>query len=141
MSSLRRDASDLPLDADAYDMIVMAEVIEHLYIAPTLVLPAFRRCLKAGGILLVTTPNGVALSTQVWMLSGRNPFEMLRENLDNPGHFREYTRPEMLTLGTTAGFSSTLVDRQDVYRSNLPLRIMSWIHGSLRQVLFCTFTK
>jgi hypothetical protein len=75
------------------------------------------------------------------MLSGRNPFEMLRENLDNPGHFREYTRPEMLTLGTTAGFSSTLVDRQDVYRSNLPLRIMSWIHGSLRQVLFCTFTK
>ncbi len=66
---------------------------------------------------------------------------MLREHLDNPGHFREYTRPEMLTLGAKAGFSSTFADRQDVCRSSLPLRIMSWVHGSFRQVLFCTFTK
>jgi hypothetical protein len=36
-----------------YDVIVMAEVIEHLYAAPSLVLAFLRRLLKDGGVLLL----------------------------------------------------------------------------------------
>ncbi len=63
------------------------------------ILPAFRKLLKPGGAMLVTTPNAAALSKRLRLLFGQNPFEMLRETPENPGHFREYTALEMRKLG------------------------------------------
>ena len=40
------------------------------------------------------------------MLRGQNPFEMIREDKGNPGHFREYTRRELLDLARGAGFTA-----------------------------------
>ena len=68
-----------------YDVIVFAEVIEHLYTAPELVLPYLRELLVLGGVLLLQTPNAVSLRKRAKLLLGVNPFERIRTERDNPG--------------------------------------------------------
>ncbi len=92
--------SDLP----AYDAIVMAEVIEHLHTAPVFALRFLRTLLTPQGVLVIQTPNAVVLHKRVQMLLGRNPFEKIREDTTNPGHFREYTRRELLALAQQSGY-------------------------------------
>jgi 2-polyprenyl-3-methyl-5-hydroxy-6-metoxy-1,4-benzoquinol methylase len=91
-------------DLPQYDVVVMAEVIEHLYTAPQLVLAFLKTLVKPNGILIVQTPNAASLPKRIKMLLGRNPYEMIRENTMNPGHFREYTMKELKALGERAGF-------------------------------------
>lgn len=87
-----------------YDVIVMAEVIEHLHTAPQLVLAYLRSLLTDGGLLLVQTPNAAALHNRLLLLAGRNPYELIRVQSNDPGHFREYTRRELTGLAQHAGF-------------------------------------
>ena len=87
-----------------YDLVVCAEVIEHLRISPLHVLRLLREALRPGGWLVLQTPNAVRAGNRVRMLAGRNPFEPIREDPANPGHFREYTVDELLALGREAGF-------------------------------------
>jgi SAM-dependent methyltransferase len=91
--------------ADPYDVIVMAEVLEHLHTAPELVLASLRPLLAASGRFLLQTPNGVALRHRVRMLRGRNPYELIRRTPWNPGHFREYTMPELRAIALDAGYA------------------------------------
>ncbi|MFO7445799.1 MAG: class I SAM-dependent methyltransferase [Ignavibacteriaceae bacterium] len=87
------------------DIIILAEVLEHLYTAPTLVLGFLQTCLKPGGSLVIQTPNAAALKNRILMLFGKNPFQMIRENSDNPGHFREYTLKELISISEKSGFT------------------------------------
>jgi hypothetical protein len=86
-----------------HDIMVMAEVIEHLYTAPHLVLRYLARWLTPRGVLILQTPNAVALSRRIALLQGRNPYEMIRDQRENPGHFREYTVSELREVGSQAG--------------------------------------
>jgi hypothetical protein len=86
-----------------HDIVVMGEVIEHLYTAPWLVLRFIREFMKKGGYLVLSTPNAVDVLRRLNMFRGRNPYEMLREELDNPGHIREYTATELVEIGKRAG--------------------------------------
>jgi hypothetical protein len=88
---------------EPYHLITFCEVIEHLYTSPVSVLKCLASLLVPGGLLLVTTPNAVSLPHRLAMLMGRHPFEMIRETRDNPGHYREYTREELIGLGHQAG--------------------------------------
>lgn len=83
---------------------VMAEVIEHLHTSPSLVLQFLKTCIAAGGFLIIQTPNAASLKNRISMLLGKNPFEMIRENPQNPGHFREYTMNELIILAEKSGF-------------------------------------
>ncbi len=98
-----------PKVAQGYNVIVMAEVIEHLYTAPVQVLRCLRSLLAPNGFLIVTTPNAVALQQRLRLLLGRNPFEMIRETRSNPGHFREYTAPELVKAGENAGLQAVQI--------------------------------
>jgi SAM-dependent methyltransferase len=91
-------------DVGRYDIIVFAEVVEHLYTAPELVLAYLREILAPDGVLLLQTPNAVALRKRVKMLLGSNPFELIRTDRANPGHFREYTARELQDALRGAGF-------------------------------------
>jgi SAM-dependent methyltransferase len=90
-------------DLPRYDVIVMAEVIEHLHTAPQLVLAFVGSLLAEHGVLILQTPNAVALSRRLKLLLGRHPYEMIRVDTANPGHFREYTRDELHTAAREAG--------------------------------------
>ena len=91
-------------DLGPYDVVVFAEVVEHLYTAPDLVLAYLRQLVAPGGILLLQTPNAAALRKRLKLALGINPFERIRSDRSNPGHFREYTRAELLDVLTGAGF-------------------------------------
>ena len=79
----------------SYDLVVMAEVIEHLHAAPAGVLRGLAARLRPDGALIVQTPNAVALHKRLRMLAGRNPLEPIRADPANPGHFHEYTLGEL----------------------------------------------
>ena len=83
-------------DIGEYDLIVMAEVIEHLYTAPSLVLSFINSLMSRSGKLILQTPNAVALHKRVQMLVGRNPYTPIVEDNTNPMHFREYTKRELI---------------------------------------------
>jgi SAM-dependent methyltransferase len=87
-----------------YDVVVFAEVIEHLHTAPELVLAYLHELLVPGGLLLVQTPNAVSLRKRVKLAMGLNPFERIRVDISNPGHFREYTAGELREILVSAGF-------------------------------------
>jgi SAM-dependent methyltransferase len=88
-----------------FDLIVMAEVIEHLYVSPVRVLSMLRSFLRPGGTLILQTPNPVCLARRVSLLFGNSPFQIIREDTSNPGHFCEYTVEQLIQVGEASGFS------------------------------------
>ncbi|WP_017258637.1 class I SAM-dependent methyltransferase [Pedobacter arcticus] len=88
-----------------FDLIVCAEVIEHLYTSPKCLIQQLSQMLNADGYLLIQTPNAVSLRKRLSFLTGKNPFEIPRENLKNPGHYREYTAKELKQLAAQSGFT------------------------------------
>lgn len=104
-----------------HDLVVMGEVIEHLLIAPWIVLGFIKTLIKPGGYLVLTTPNATTVAKRLFMLMGRNPFEMLREDLVNPGHFREYTVQELVESGRCAGMVPEKVFLENYFILDKPL--------------------
>ena len=88
------------------DLIVMAEVIEHLQVPPLDVLTCLSSWLRPGGELLLQTPNAVSFAKRLRMLRGYNPFMMPRQPGDTSGHIREYTVAELISLGREAGLEA-----------------------------------
>lgn len=93
------------LKGEGYDLILFLEVIEHLYTSPVQVLSCLKRLLKPGGEILIQTPNAAALKKRLRLLSGKNPYELIREDRGNPGHFREYTVRDLKRYAKLTGFT------------------------------------
>jgi trans-aconitate methyltransferase len=91
------------ITVEPYDLVVMAEVIEHLYTSPRLVLACVASWMRPGGFVVVQTPNAVSLRRRLKLLAGRHPYEKIRDSRTNPGHFREYTARELSDAGRVAG--------------------------------------
>jgi len=86
-----------------YDVIVCAEVLEHLYTSPLQVLRFLHRATSPAGVVVLQTPNAASLFKRLRLLFGSHPYEMLRETRSNPGHFREYTVPELRSIAAESG--------------------------------------
>lgn len=99
-----------------YDLVVMCEVIEHLYTPSVRVLSGVASWLAPGGFLFVQTPNAVALHKRVDALAGRNPYMDLSEGTrTSPPHFREYTRAELIGAGRAAGLDVIEVEARNYF--------------------------
>lgn len=121
--------------AEGYDLILFLEVIEHLHTAPRLVLAALREWMRPGGLMVVSTPNALWLKHRIKLLTGRHPFEQIREDRGNPGHFREYTAPELAVIAQGAGLAVEQVDVRCLYgftgaKDRVYARIASWLGPS-----------
>ena len=95
----------MPRDLPSYDLIVFAEVLEHLHTAPVPVLAALGRLLTPRGHLILQTPNAASLPKRLKLLLGRNPYDQIRPDPADPGHFREYTLAELRLVVAQAGLS------------------------------------
>jgi len=102
---------------ERYDIIVCAEVVEHLYTSPLHLLRMFRSLLTPEGSVIIQTPNAAAIERRLWLLAGRNPFELLREDLHHAGHFREYTLNELAQLAEQCGFTVAFAERRNYFVS------------------------
>jgi 2-polyprenyl-3-methyl-5-hydroxy-6-metoxy-1,4-benzoquinol methylase len=80
-----------------YDLVVMAEVIEHIPTPPYIVFANLRPVIRPGGHLLVTTPNVYRLRNLFRMALGKKIFDnFVVPGPDQPlGHFLEYAREQM----------------------------------------------
>jgi len=85
------------------DLVVMGEVLEHLHTSPVHIFSFVKSFLKKDGKFIVGTPNAVALEKRLALLFGKNPYELIRLDKNNPGHFREYTIGELREMGKEAG--------------------------------------
>jgi SAM-dependent methyltransferase len=92
--------TDLPM----YDLVVMAEVIEHVHTSPRLVLSFLRTLMRPGAVLILQTPNAARLGARIKLLRGRHPYQLISENVSQPGHHREYTAQELHAYATGVGF-------------------------------------
>lgn len=120
-----------------HDIVLIAEVIEHLYTAPEQVLACLRTFVRPGGVLIVGTPNAAALQHRVRLVAGRNPYERIRLDRTNPGHFREYTAAELVEIARAAGFGVTRVSHHDFNPSDswLVRSVMGAWPPSLRRMM------
>lgn len=111
-----------------YPLIVMAEVVEHVYTAPELILSAMRHWLLPHGFLVIQTPNAVFLPKRLKMLLGVQPFERIRRNAANPGHFREYTLPELTQIAAASGFTVVFSSRKNYFTP--PNRLLKFLYST-----------
>jgi Methyltransferase domain len=100
------NAGDRP-PLEPHDVVVCCEVIEHLHVPAAGVLRYLASGLVTDGRLIVQTPNATALPKRMRMLLGRNPYEPIRDEPANPGHFHEYTVPELRVAVEEAGLEVT----------------------------------
>ena len=94
---------------EPHDVVICSEVIEHLHVALVPVLGFLASGLAPGGHLIVQTPNATALAKRIRMVLGRNPYDPIREETANPGHFHEHTVGELVTAAEAAGLDVTRV--------------------------------
>jgi 2-polyprenyl-3-methyl-5-hydroxy-6-metoxy-1,4-benzoquinol methylase len=97
------DVASWPAERNKFDLIVCAETIEHLHTPPEFTLMMLGGLLKPTGQLLITTPNAAGITRRLKLLLGIHPYERIRYFAENPGHFREYTRKELIDVGHKAG--------------------------------------
>lgn len=94
--------ADYP-ELEEHDAVVCGEVIEHLRVAAVPVLRFLASGLRPKGHLILQTPNATALPKRLRMLLGRNPYDPIREDSMNPGHFHEFAVDELLAAVKEAG--------------------------------------
>lgn len=117
--------------AAVYDLVILAEVIEHLHTAPASVLSCIAGWLRPRGHVLIQTPNGAALHKRVRLLLGRSPVEPPRDTPQNPGHFHEYTLAELRDQVAAAGLVIERLEMANHFGdegfANLLYRAAGWV--------------
>ncbi|GAB4039221.1 methyltransferase domain-containing protein [Spirosoma gilvum] len=140
------DLNDSPypdrwIDAPQHDIIVMAEVFEHLHTAPEYFLGYLRTLLKPCGYLLIGTPNAVSLSRRAHIVIGNNPYEKIRITINNPGHFREYTIKELEEYALLTGFTVESSTFSDFYPASALSSIIKRCVPTMRDCIHIVLKK
>jgi SAM-dependent methyltransferase len=95
---LEKDA--LPYASDSFDLIIFAEILEHLRLNPLHALREIYRVLKPGGRILLSTPNITPSLRLRFLFGGRyqgNPVKAFKrlERRGHMGHIRLYAIDEV----------------------------------------------
>jgi hypothetical protein len=99
-------------------------VLEHLAVSPLALLRRLAAWLLADGVLVIQTPNALALHKRLRVLFGRDPLGSgaeLTGPSHNPGHFREYTLAELLEVADAAGLDPIDSSIRNYFRHPGPL--------------------
>lgn len=95
-------ASDAAPPPQQYDLVICAEVLEHIFADDEEVMTRLARLLRPGGYLLVSVPNAARHVNRFKLLLGRNIYmskrEIIRGVFGGYGHVREYTQQELEDL-------------------------------------------
>jgi len=95
------ESMDIDLVPGSYDLVILADVIEHLR-EPAAALARLRPFLKPGGRLLVSTPNIANWSMRLLHLAGRWDYQ--ERGIMDRTHMRFFTRRTVLACLEEAGY-------------------------------------
>lgn len=93
-----------PFHDSVFDVVVCAEVIEHLTYSPAHLLREANRVLAPGGTLFVSTPNSLAATKLARLLLGRTAQARYSGYGATGRHNREWTAAELALVLTEANF-------------------------------------
>ncbi len=107
----------LPFESNSFDLVLMAEVLEHV-VKPDRALDEVRRVLRPRGYLVLSTPNLACLPNRVLLALGIQPLfsEVSEERVmgrrlavfgqggQPVGHLRLYTKRALLEFLDSRGF-------------------------------------
>lgn len=101
-----------------FDLVIFAEIIEHLLNDPCKVLREIKRILKPNGTLILTTPNVARLENVTKLISGTNIYDPYSGYGPYGRHNREYNRHELDQLLRFEGYEPTVSFTADVHGNN-----------------------
>lgn len=104
--TLNIDHEPFPFPAGFFNLVIFAEVIEHMFRGVDHIFSEINRITAPGGFLILTTPNALRSHNLVKILFGQNPsFPLADLALDDlktgsiyHRHHREYAIQELATL-------------------------------------------
>lgn len=107
---------------EGYDIVVLAEVLEHSNVRPVTLFDVLGGYLNSGGHLIVGTPNAAYLLKRIRSALGRNPYGPMHDMTgrdgdvrDFHGHFREYLLEEVIAVGSSAGLEPIVTEYHNDY--------------------------
>ena len=107
-----------PYTDGEFDLVIFAEIIEHLLNDPCNVLREIKRVLKPNGTLILTTPNVARLENITKLIAGTNIYDPYSGYGPYGRDNREYNRHELDQLLRFEGFEPTQCFTADVHANN-----------------------
>jgi len=98
------ERDEFPYPDGEFDLVLFCEVLEHLPHDPVHALREAHRVLRAGGHLLLTTPNAARWDNLLRALDGDNTYDTLSGFGVYGRHNREYTKAELVDLLRGCGY-------------------------------------
>lgn len=145
VKSVDVEKEKLPFKNDCFDLVILGDIIEHVFDTDRLLKEA-RRVLKTGGKLIVTTPNVASLGRRLMLLLGINPF--LEYSLKLPhkgpppvGHIRYYTVQTLKEQLEDHGFKDIKIKGSVLNLFFLATHFFTSLKPSLCMMLMCTALK
>ena len=117
------------LEPGRYDLIVLAEVIEHLDVHPVELIEALLGCLKPDGYLYVTTPNFFRRENLQKLARLENPqpwFPRQGGNWDAHHHHRECAPRELVEIIHQAGGRVAAFHYSDCWETEPDVPMVEW---------------
>lgn len=98
-----------------WDIVCFCEVFEHMVDSPVRALLNINRMLKAGGTLIMSTPNVNRLENIARMLAGANIYDPYSGYGRYGRHNREYNKHELGQLLELCGFEAEIMFTRNVH--------------------------
>ena len=110
-------------ERDAYDLVIICEVIEHIPIPPHIVLEKIKAWIKPGGLIFLTTPNLYRFRNLIRLALGLRVFDtfLLPERGQGIGHPFEYSQTHLEWQLSKAGFESINIQLKQLDNSGSSL--------------------
>ena len=102
------DVAQLPIDDHSFDVVILAEVLEHVP-DPEVVLHEAFRVLKRGGLFLMSTPFMIPIHLE-------------------PSDYRRFTDQYFMEVLARTGFSEIVVEKQGLFFSVMAHMLKGWAY-------------
>jgi methionine biosynthesis protein MetW len=132
--------SDLIRTVGLFDIVLFADVLEHLPNPYSILLKA-RKALRPGGSVILSVPNVAHWSVRADILRGR--FRYQASGIMDATHLRWFTADSVKSLVTAAGFKVTYYRAAagTTLGDNFRRRPFSWLPRNLRNALLRSISR
>ncbi len=127
--NIERD--DFPFQDNCFDAVLFCEILEHLLLDPDRVVAQIARVTKAGGHVIVSTPNATRLPNLFFLAAGTSIWEWYSPNGPYGRHNREFTAVEIQDLLRRHGFEIVAVEVRNLQALARRYTWLQWMRPTI----------